>query len=81
MFQMAKIVPILSASVEDIMVCGVMHYVRAANGCCRAKAQETSTNENMEGDQRVLSAVHRKTDRRALARAASICVCDRNRND
>ena len=39
---MTESVPILSASVEDIIVCCVMLYVRAANGCCRAKHRETS---------------------------------------
>lgn len=74
---MVEIVPYLSVSMEDIIVCCVLHYVRAANGCCRAKHQETGRlMKNMEGDQCVLSAVHRKTDRRASVRGASICACE-----
>lgn len=38
----AESVPILSAPVKDIIVCCVMHCMRAINGCCRAKHQETT---------------------------------------
>lgn len=57
MLPVAEIVSILSASVEDLIVCYsvLCTVLRAANGCCRAKTQETSTNENMGGDERVLS--------------------------
>lgn len=39
---MAESMPILPVPVEDITVCCVMHYARAANGCCRAKHHEAS---------------------------------------
>lgn len=73
--QMAESVPILSAPVEGIIVCCVIRYVRAANGCCGAKDHETSRLMKIWRESSVCSPQCRKTDTRAMVRDASICIC------
>lgn len=69
--QMAESVPILSASVEDIIVCCVMCNVRAANGCCRAKHQETGRLMKTRRDL-ILCSLKYTEKQTALVRGASM---------
>lgn len=79
LLQMAEIVSYLSESAEDIIVCCVMHYVRAANGCCRAKHQETRRLMKTWREISVYSSADRKTDIRASVKGLSICVCGKKK--
>lgn len=73
--QMAESVPVLSAPVEDITVCRVIRYVRAANGRCGAKDHETSRLMKIWRESSVCSLQYREPDKGAMVRDAPICVC------